>query len=131
MDDPLYHSPEKEQGGLLTIVGDPEVGEPCMFINGMYLSAFYCLCYEMYVSTDVSKDQVSEERDPDLNEEEGIRMDEIMEGHWRYVADEDDDKKNMHALRWEIYVKEKEESIKIFSRCQFHIQKGGTLFGIV
>ena len=50
-----------------------------MFINGMYLSAFYCLCYEMYVSTDVSEDQVSEERDPDLNEDENIRLDEIRE----------------------------------------------------
>ena len=26
MDEPLSHSPEKEQGELLTIVGDPEVG---------------------------------------------------------------------------------------------------------
>ena len=38
-----------------------------MFGNGLYLSVFYCLCYEMDVSTDMSEGQVSEERDPDLN----------------------------------------------------------------
>ena len=43
MDEPLSNSPKKEQGGLLTIVWDPEVGEPCMFGNGMYLYVFYCL----------------------------------------------------------------------------------------
>ena len=31
MDEPLSRSPEKEQGDFLTIIGDPEVGEPCMF----------------------------------------------------------------------------------------------------
>ena len=42
---PLSNSPEKEQGELLTIDGDPEVGEPFMFGKGIYLSVFYCLCY--------------------------------------------------------------------------------------
>ena len=41
MDEPLSYSPEKEQGGLLTIVRDPEVGEICMFGKGMYFSIFY------------------------------------------------------------------------------------------
>ena len=50
-----------------------------MFDNGMYFYVFYCLCYEMDVSTDMSEDQMSEERDPDLNEEEDIRMDEIRD----------------------------------------------------
>ena len=53
MDEPLSHSPENEHGELLTIVGNTEVGQPCMFVNGMHLSMFYCLCYEMYVSTDI------------------------------------------------------------------------------
>ena len=47
MDEPLSHSPKKEQGELLTIVGDTEVGEPCIFGKGIYLSLFYCLFYEM------------------------------------------------------------------------------------
>ena len=40
-------------------------------------------------------------------------MDEIRDEHWRNVAEEGDDKKKMHDLRWEIYVKEKEELIEI------------------
>ena len=39
----------------------------------MYLCVFYCLCYVKDISTDMSEDQMSEERDPDLNEEENIR----------------------------------------------------------
>ena len=68
----------------------------------MYLSVFYCLCYEMDVSTDMSEDQVSEERDMDLNEEEDIIMDESRDEHWGDVSEEDDNKKNVHALRWYI-----------------------------
>ena len=45
----------------------------------MYLSVFYCLCFEMDLSIDMSENQVSEERDPDLNEEEDIIMDEIRD----------------------------------------------------
>ena len=100
-DKPLYHSPEKK-GELLTIVGDLEIGEPCIFVNGMYLYVFYCLCYESYVYTDMLEDQVLEESDPYLNEEGGIIMDAIREEHWRYVAEEGGDKENMHALRWYI-----------------------------
>ena len=69
----------------------------------------------------MSEDQVSEERDPDLNGEEDIRMDVIKGDHWRYVYEEGGDKKNINALMWEIYVKDKEESIKIFFWCLFHI----------
>ena len=39
----------------------------------MHFSFIYCLCYEMDISTNMSEEQVSEERDPDLNEEEDIR----------------------------------------------------------
>ena len=35
--------------------------------------------------TYMSEDLVSEERDPDLNEEEDIRMDEIKGDRWRDV----------------------------------------------
>ena len=55
MDNPLSHSLEKEQGKLLTIAGGPDVLEPCMFVNGIYLFVFYCLCYKMDVSTDLLK----------------------------------------------------------------------------
>ena len=48
-----------------------------MFGKGIYFSVFYFLCYVMDISTDMSEDQVAEERDPDLNEEEGIKLDSI------------------------------------------------------
>ena len=47
---------------------------------------------------------MAEERDLYLNEEEDVRLDAIWEEHWRDVAEEGDDKRNMHALRWEVYV---------------------------
>ena len=46
-----------------------------------------------------------EERYPYLNEEEDIIIDEIREEHWRDVAEEGDDKKKIHVLRWEVYGK--------------------------
>ena len=71
-----------------------------MFVKGMYLSVFYCLCYYTDISKDMSEDQVEEERYPDLNEKEDIILDEIREDDWRDVAEEGDDKKNIRALRW-------------------------------
>ena len=78
----------------------------------MYLSVFYYLCCDTDISTVMSEDQVAEERDPDLNQKEDIRLDEIWEEHWRDISQEGDDKKNIHALRWEVYVKEKKGLIK-------------------
>ena len=48
---------------------------------------------------------MAEEKDPDLNEEEGVILDAIMEDHWRDVSEEGDDKKKTHSLRWEVYAK--------------------------
>ena len=45
MDGPLSNSTKKQQGKLLIIDGNPDVGEPCMFGRCMYLYKFYCLCY--------------------------------------------------------------------------------------
>ena len=52
-----------------------------------------------------------EERDPDLDDMDDIRFDEIWEDHWRDLAEESNDKKKIHALRWCVYVMEKEELI--------------------
>ena len=82
-----------------------------MIFKGMYLSVFYCLCYDTNLITDYSEEQVVEERDPDLNEMEDIRFDEIWEDHWRDLAEENNNKKKIHALRCNVYVKEKEELI--------------------
>ena len=103
MCEPLSHSTEKEKGELLTFVGDPEIGETFMFGKGVYLLVFNFLCCEIGISTDMSEYQVSEESYTDLNEEENIIMDEIRDNHWRGDSEEGCDKKNIHALRWEVY----------------------------
>ena len=77
-----------------------------MHVWKSYVSVYnYCLCYVKDVYTDMSEGHVVEERDTDLNEEEALRLDEIREEHWRDVAEEGDDEKNIHALMWEVYVK--------------------------
>ena len=48
-----------------------------MFVKFMYLYVFYCLCYAKDISTDMMEYQVTEERDPDLNVEEDVRLDAI------------------------------------------------------
>ena len=58
----------------------------------MYLYVFYYLCYVKDMSTDLLEYQVSEEIDPYLNEEEDIIMDDTRDKHWRYVAEDGDDK---------------------------------------
>ena len=73
-----------------------------MCVKGVHLSVFYCFCCDTNISIDMSEDQVAEERYPDLNEKEDIRLDGIREEHWRDVADEGDDKKKIHSLRWEV-----------------------------
>ena len=40
-----------------------------MFGKGIYLSVIFCLINVKDISTDMSEDQVSEERDLDLNKE--------------------------------------------------------------
>ena len=59
----------------------------------------------------MSEEQVLEERYPDLNEEEDIITDEIRDEHWRDVSKEGDNKKNIHDLRLDVYVKEKDKLI--------------------
>ena len=86
----------------MTINDDTADGKPSIFVKGMYLSVFYCLCYDTNRSTYISEDQVVEEIDPDLNEMEDIRFDDIREDHWRDIAEENDDKKKIHALRWDV-----------------------------
>ena len=111
----------------MTINGDTADGEPCMFVKGMYLSVFYCLCYDTDIYTDISEDQVAEERDLDLNEKEDIRFDKIWEDNWRDIDEENYDKKNIHALRWDVYVKEKEERITRDFSLFFPHPKGGAI----
>ena len=81
----------------------------------------------MDVSTDLLDEQMSEERDPDLNDEEDIIIDEIREEHWRDVSQEGKYKKKTHDLRWEIYVKEQEELIYRKNLVSVSHSKGGEI----
>ena len=81
MEESITLFPEIENVKLLTINGDTPGGEPCMFVNGMYLFLFNCLWYHTNLTTEYSEEQVAEERDPDLDEMDDIRFDEIREDH--------------------------------------------------
>ena len=96
-----------------------------MFGKGVYLSVFCFLCYAKDRYTYMSEDKVAEERDPDLNEDEDIILDIIREDHWMDVAEEGDYKKKIHVLRWEVYVKDKEDFIKGYFLVSFPHPKGG------
>ena len=69
-----------------------------MFGKGLYLF-LNVLCCVKYILTNMLEDQVAKERDPDLNEEEDIVLDEIRKEHWRDVAKEVEYKKKIHSLR--------------------------------
>ena len=127
MEESISHLPEKEEGVLLTINGDPEVGEPCIFVKFVYLSVFNCLCYDSNISTDMSEEEVAEESDPDLNEKEYIILDEIREDHSRDIAEEGDGKNKIHGLRWEAYFKYREELIKREFLMSVPHPKGGAI----
>ena len=68
-----------------------------------------------------------EERDPELDEMEEVRFDEIREDHWRDLVEESNDKKKIHALIWCVYVKEKEELITISFLVSVPHPKGGKI----
>ena len=77
-----------------------------MFERGMYLSVFYFLCYVKEISVYMLEEQVSEEKYPDLNEEEYIRFEYSRDEHRSNISEDGDDKKNIHSLRWDIYKKD-------------------------
>ena len=52
-----------------------------------------------------------EEIDPDPDEMEDISFNKIWEDNWRDLEEEKKKKKKIHALIWNVYVKEKEELI--------------------
>ena len=105
MDEPISNLPEKEHSVLLTIDGDTDSEEPCMFERVVYLFVFYCLCYVKQISMDMLEEQVSDETYLDQNEKEYIRMEDSREQHWRDVAKDGEDKIKVHALRQDVYTK--------------------------
>ena len=70
-----------------------------MFEIYMYFYVFYCLCYVKELSIDMLEGKVSDERDPKLNEEEDIIMEDSREEKWRNVCEYGKDKSKIRALR--------------------------------
>ena len=97
----------------------------------MFFSMFYCLCYITEISEDILEEQVLEERNTDLNEEEYIRMEDSREEHWMDVDEDGEYKSNIHALRWDLYTREKEDLIKREFLVSVPHLKGGKLFVLV
>ena len=115
----------------MTIDGDPVVEEPSMFERGMYLYLSYCVCYVKKISNYMLEEQVLEERYPDLNEGGDIRLEDSREDLWMDFAEDGEDKSNIHALRWYLSTKMKEELIPRYFWWPFCIRKGVTLFVLV
>ena len=63
-----------------------------------------------------------------LNEEEDIRMEDIMEEHWKDISEDGDYKSNIHALMWDVYIIEKEYLIKRNVLVSVLHPKGGNIF---
>ena len=73
-----------------------------------------------------------EDKEPDLEWEKDLRISDDTEYHWKEVEDEENEERGkVHALRWGIHIKYKEELIKREFWWWFRIQKGSELFGIV
>ena len=56
---------------------------------------FNCLCDVK----DISTDMVSVGMDPDLNKEDDIRTEDSREDKWTDVAEDVEDKSNIHSMR--------------------------------
>ena len=97
------------------------------FGKGYVFLCVYCLCYVKEISTDILEERVLEEIDPDLNEEEDIRMQDSREEHWRDVADDGEYKSKIHALRWDVHTREKEELINRDFSVSVPHPKGGNI----
>ena len=75
---------------------------------------------------------MSEKRYQYRNGYEDTRMEDSMEEKWMNVAKDDKDKSNIHALRWNLYTREKEELINIgFLVSVSHPKVGETIWNCV
>ena len=55
---------------------------------------------------DILEENLSEEIDPDLNEDEDIIMEDSREKHWRDVDKDGEDNSSMHSMGWGFYTRE-------------------------
>ena len=92
----------------MTVDGGPVVKEGYIFERDVYFYVFYCLCFVDDISTYMLEEQLSEERDPHVDEEEDKKMADSREDYWRYVAEDDEYKSDINSLRWYVHTKEEE-----------------------
>ena len=52
-----------------------------------------------------------EYRDPYLDEEDDIKIMDSRDENWRDADEDDDERGKINAMRWDVYMKEKGESI--------------------
>ena len=88
---------------------------------------FYWLCYVKKMSTDMLEEQVSQEGESDVNQDGDIRMEDSWEEYWKYVADDGEDKKKIHALRWDVYTRYMKGFINIQFSLSIPHPKGGEI----
>ena len=94
---------KKGEGGLLTIDGYNIDYLDLLFKEVMYVSVFYCICFCVDRLTNMLKEQLREERYPDLNMGEDITLSENRENHWKdYVEENNNDKGKVRSLSWEV-----------------------------
>ena len=68
-----------------------------------------------------------EERDPDLDEEDYIKIANIGKEHWRGVAEDNEDRSNINSLKWDVLKIYKEDLIKRYFLFSIQHKKGGNI----
>ena len=97
---------------------------PCL--KNVCICIFNCLCLVNELKTDILEEQVLEERDPDLNEEDDIKMTDSRQEHWRYVAEDDEDMSVAHCTTCttrELETIDKQFAIECLNTLRSELQK--------
>ena len=68
-----------------------------------------------------------EYRDPYLDEEDDIKIMDSRDENWRDADEDDDERGKINAMRWDVYMKEKEELIKGEFLVSVPYPKGGSI----
>ena len=126
-DETISDLPKRVQDELLSINWDTVYGGDGTFGKGINLSVFYCLCFVEEISVNIAEKQAMEERNPNIEQEEDLRISNDWVEHWKEVEEkENEERGKFHSLRWEVYMKQKEELKKReFSVAVPHPKGGG------
>ena len=73
-EDSISNLPPKDEGEFLTIDRGPFFERYGMNKEGMYLFIFYCLAFISYRAVNMLEERSREDRDPNLEMEEDLRL---------------------------------------------------------